>query len=71
MNTNTDGDYSIKYETAGSYGYDREGRDDTYSTGFISFVLYEYVGGQTTTMPMATATDVLANTVFYDNEGNQ
>lgn len=70
MNTNTDGDYSIKYETAGSYGYDREGRDTTYSTGFISFVLYEYVGGQTTTMPMATAEDVLKNTVFYDSEGN-
>lgn len=71
MNTNTDGEYSIKYETAGSYGYDREGRDSTYSTGFTPFVLYEYVGGQTTTLPMATAADVLANTVFYDNEGNQ
>lgn len=35
--------WSIKYETAGSFGYDREGRDNTYSTGFVSFILYEYV----------------------------
>ena len=34
--------WSIKYETAGSFGYDRNGRDNTYSTGFVSFVLYEY-----------------------------
>ena len=39
-------DWSIKYETAGSFGYDRNGRDNTYSTGFTSFVLYEYVAGE-------------------------
>lgn len=45
---NTSGNYnwSIKYETAGSFGYDRNGRDNTYSTGFVSFVLYEYVAGE-------------------------
>ena len=46
---NTGGyDWSIKFETAGSYGFDRNGRDNTYSTGFVSFVLYEYVAGSGT-----------------------
>lgn len=41
---NKSGNYnwSIKFETDGSFGYDRSGRDNTYSTGFVSFVLYEY-----------------------------
>ena len=44
--TNTGGyDWSIKYETAGSFGFDRNGRDTTYSTGFVSCVLYEYAAG--------------------------
>lgn len=45
---NSSGGYnwSIKYETAGSFGYDRSGRDNTYSTGFVSFILYEYVAGE-------------------------
>lgn len=44
---NTGGyNWSIKYETAGSFGYDRDGRDNTYSTGFTPFVLYEYVAGE-------------------------
>ena len=43
---NTSGyDWSIKFETAGSFGFDRNGRDNTYSTGFVSFVLYEYAAG--------------------------
>lgn len=46
---NASGDYewSIKYESAGSFGYDRAGRDSTYSTGFVSFILYEKWEGQT------------------------
>lgn len=49
---NTGGyNWSIKYETAGSFGYDRSGRDNTYSTGFVSFVLYEYVAGEGTVNP--------------------
>lgn len=44
---NTGGyDWSIKFETAGSFGFDRSGRDNTYSTGFVSLVLYEYVAGE-------------------------
>lgn len=39
-------DWSIKFETAGSFGYDREGRDNTYSTGFTPLILYEYVAGE-------------------------
>ena len=45
MNNSSGYDWSIKYETTGSFGYDRDGRDNTYSTGFVSFILYEYVGG--------------------------
>lgn len=47
---NASGDYewSIKYESANaSFGYDRAGRDSTYSTGFVSFILYEKWEGQT------------------------
>lgn len=45
---NASGDYewSIKYESANaSFGYDRAGRDSTYSTGFVSFILYEKYEG--------------------------
>ena len=46
-NTSGSYDWSIKFESAGSFGYDRAGRDNTYSTGFVSFVLYEKWDGQT------------------------
>ena len=46
FNNNGGYDWSIKYETAGSFGYDRNGRDTTYSTGFVSFILYELAGGE-------------------------
>lgn len=73
-----DGTYnwSIKYETAGSFGYDRDGRDTTYSTGFVSFILYEYVGGETegtinpivdTSDATATSSDLLEGSVAYAN----
>lgn len=68
-------DWSVKYETAGSFGYDREGRDTTYSTGFVSFILYEYVGGETegtdpaniidTGDANAVANDILAGKTAY------
>ena len=54
----TDGyKWSIKYETAGSFGYDREGRDNTYSTGFVPFVLYEYVAGEGEISPVVDTSD--------------
>ena len=46
-NTSGGYDWCIKFESAGSFGYDRAGRDNTYSTGFVSFVLYEKYEGQT------------------------
>lgn len=46
-NTTGGYDWSIKFESAGSFGYDRAGRDSTYSTGFVSFILYEKWEGQT------------------------
>ena len=52
FNNANDYNWSIKYETAGSFGYDRSGRDNTYSTGFISLVLYEYVGGEGAVSPI-------------------
>lgn len=55
---NTGGyNWSIKYETAGSFGYDRDGRDNTYSTGFTPFVLYEYVAGEGTVSPIVDTSD--------------
>ena len=59
---NADGGYSwsIKYETAGSFGYDRDGRDGTYSTGFVSFVLYEYVAGEGEVNPIVDTSDATA-----------
>lgn len=56
---NSSGGYnwSIKYETAGSFGYDRDGRDSTYSTGFVSFVLYEYVSGEGEVSPVVDTSD--------------
>lgn len=63
--------WSIKYETAGSFGYDRNGRDNTYSTGFISFVLYEYVGGEGTVSPIVDTSDanVTADQMLYGASG--
>lgn len=60
---NTTGGYnwSIKYETAGSFGYDREGRDNTYSTGFTPFVLYELVEGEGTISPIVDTSDANAS----------
>lgn len=49
--------WSIKYETAGSFGYDRSGRDNTYSTGFVSFILYEYVAGEGEISPVVDTSD--------------
>jgi hypothetical protein len=59
---NTTGGYnwSIKYETAGSFGYDRDGRDSTYSTGFVSFVLCEYVAGEDAPSPIVDTSDATA-----------
>ena len=58
-----DGTYnwSIKYETAGSFGYDRSGRDNTYSTGFVSFILYEYVAGESASGPIVDTSDATAS----------
>lgn len=50
-------DWSIKYETAGSFGYDRSGRDNTYSTDFVSFILYEYVAGEGEISPVVDTSD--------------
>ena len=64
-------DWSIKYETAGSFGYDYEGRNSTYSTGFVSFVLYEYVAGEgastvvDTADATAKASDMAAGVTAY------
>lgn len=58
---NTGGyNWSIKYETAGSFGYDREGRDNTYSTGFIPFVLCELVEGESAAGPVVDTSDATA-----------
>lgn len=57
MNSSSGYNWSIKYETAGSFGYDREGRDNTYSTGFVSFVLYEYVAGEGELNPVVDSSD--------------
>ena len=56
-NTSGSYDWSIKYETAGSFGYDREGRDNTYSTGFVPFILYEYVAGEGEVSPIVDTSD--------------
>ena len=76
--------WSIKFETSGSFGYDRNGRDNTYSTGFVSFVLYEYVAGEDgssgdvgsggITLPSlsnaGTASDLLEGKQLIDGAGN-
>lgn len=70
---NADGGYSwsIKYETAGSFGYDRDGRDGTYSTGFVSFILYEYVAGEGEVNPVVDTSDanVTANKMLAGYSG--
>lgn len=70
---NADGGYawSIKYETAGSFGYDRDGRDSTYSTGFVPFVLYEYVAGEGEVSPVVDTSDanVTANKMLDGYSG--
>lgn len=72
--THDDYDWFPKYETAGSFGYDRVGRDDTYSTGFVSFVLYENVAGEGELNPVmdtsgatATAGDILSGKTAFVN----
>ena len=50
-------DWFIKYETAGSFGYDRVGRDDTWSTGFVSFILLENVSGTEMADPVVDTSD--------------
>ena len=77
---NTGGyNWSIKYETAGSFGYDRSGRDNTYSTGFVPFILYEYVAGEGTVNPdvqfptltnPGSATDLAEGKQLIDANGN-
>ena len=57
FNTSGGYDWSIKYETAGSFGYDRSGRDNTYSTGFTPFVLYELAEGEGTVNPIVDTSD--------------
>ena len=57
MNNTGGYNWSIKYETAGSFGYDRNGRDNTYSTGFTPFVLYEYIAGEGTVSPVVDTSD--------------
>ena len=71
---NKSGNYnwSIKYETAGSFGYDRSGRDNTYSTGFVSFVLYEYYEPtEDETPPVAPDNNMVTMTVNIDSDGER
>lgn len=71
MNVSGGYNWSIKYETAGSFGYDRDGRDNTYSTGFVSFVLYEYVAGEGEVSPVVDSSDanVTANQMLVGASG--
>lgn len=71
-NTNGGYDWYIKYETAGSFGYDRVGRDNTYSTGFVSFILLENTAGTEIADPVvdtsdgtAKAEDIAKNKIAY------
>lgn len=46
FNYNEGYNWTIKFETANnSFGYDRNGRDSSNSTGYVSFVLYEQLEG--------------------------
>ena len=56
---NTGGyNWSIKFETSsGGFGYDRSGRDNTYSAEFVSFILYEYVAGEGELNPVVDSSD--------------
>lgn len=50
-------DCYIKFESAnGSFGFDYVGRSEDYSTGFVSFVLYEYVAGEGELNPVMDTT---------------
>lgn len=71
MNASGGYNWSIKYETAGSFGYDRDGRDNTYSTGFVPFVLYEYVAGEGEVNPVVDTSDasVTANQMLVGASG--
>lgn len=71
MNASGGYNWSIKYETAGSFGYDRDGRDGTYSTGFVPFVLYEYVAGEGEVNPIVDTSDanVTANKMLAGYSG--
>ena len=71
---NKSGNYnwSIKYETAGSFGYDRSGRDNTYSTGFVSFVLYEYYEPtEDETPPVVLDNNMVTMTVNINSDGGR
>ena len=72
INTNGNNRYAIKYEANNaSFGYDREGRDSTYSTGFTPFVLYEYVAGEGELNPVVDSSDanVTANKMLAGYSG--
>ena len=68
-------DCYIKFESAnGSFGFDYVGRNEDYSTGFVSFVLYEYVAGEGELNPVvdtsdatATAGDILSGKTAFAN----
>lgn len=58
LNYNEDYDWTIKFEEANnSFGYDRNGRDSSNSTGYVSFVLYEYVAGEGEVNPVVDTSD--------------
>lgn len=66
-------DCYIKFESAnGGFGFDYVGRNEEYSTGFVSFILYEYVAGEGEVNPVvdtsdatATAKDILRGASAY------
>ena len=50
--------WTIKFEANNnSFGFDRNGRDSTYSTGFVPVVLYEYVAGEGELNPIVDTSD--------------
>lgn len=74
--------WTIKFEANNnSFGFDRNGRDSANSTGYVSFVLYEYVAGEGEVSPVVDTSDasvsagqMLAGASAYANgrrvEGN-